>query len=183
MFLYARIICPGNVRPYDAPLLWLVFDTVGHYMAISDYVADHKKRFQMILWNVSTCNVCFNFVGNTQKHNKHLCPSVHAWTETKNTYVIRYGLLWPSVHVWAVRSYKTPLLWLVFGTVGHFCGFFVYVQPHKIDSHTAKKKPKFMDNSRHKTPFCGSRHTNAATKTRWQNTRRHLNSWTQVATA
>ena len=39
-----------NVRadPYEPPLLWLVFGTVGHYVDISNYVADHTKRFQMI---------------------------------------------------------------------------------------------------------------------------------------
>ena len=38
----------------------------------------------------------------------------------------------------------------------YFCGYFVYFQPHKTDSHTGKKTPKFMDKSSHKTPFCGS---------------------------
>ena len=50
-------ICP-SVRSHETPLLWLVFGTVGNYVAISDYVADHTKRFQTISWNVSTCQMC-----------------------------------------------------------------------------------------------------------------------------
>ena len=46
----------------------------------------------------------------------------------------------------------------------YFCGYFVYLQPHKTDSHTGKKTPKFMDKSIHKTSFCGSGHTDAATQ-------------------
>ena len=46
-----------SVRSHETPLLWLVFGTVGNYVAISDYVADHTKRFQTISWNVSTCHM------------------------------------------------------------------------------------------------------------------------------
>ena len=45
-------------RSHETPLLWLVFGTVGNYVAILDYVADHTKRFQTISWNVSTCHMC-----------------------------------------------------------------------------------------------------------------------------
>ena len=37
-----------DVRSHETPLLWLVFGTVGNYVAISDHVADHTKRFQTI---------------------------------------------------------------------------------------------------------------------------------------
>ena len=91
-----------------------------------------------------------------------VCPSVHVWTETKKH--TSYDHLCPSAHVWTVRSYKTPLLWLFFWYSWYFCGYFVYLQPHETDSHTGKKTPKFMDKSSHKTPFCGSGHTDAATQ-------------------
>ena len=42
--------------------------------------------------------------------------------------------------------------------------YFVYLQPHKTDSHTGKKTPKCMDKSSHKTQFCVSGHTDAATQ-------------------
>ena len=83
-----------------------------------------------------------------------VCPSLHVWTETKKH--TSYDHLCPSAHVWTVRSYKTPLLWLFFWYSWYFCGYFAYLQPHKTDSHTGKKTPKFMDKSSHKTPFCGS---------------------------
>ena len=47
-----------SVRSHETPLLWLVFGIVGNYVAISDYEADHTKRFQTISWNVSTCHMC-----------------------------------------------------------------------------------------------------------------------------
>ena len=54
---YFLSVCP-SVRSDETPLLWLVFGTVGNYVAISDYVADHTKQFQTISWNVSTCHMC-----------------------------------------------------------------------------------------------------------------------------
>ena len=62
----------------------------------------------------------------------------------------------------------------------YFCGYFVYMQPHKTDSHTGKKTPKFMDKSSHKTPFCGSGDTD--TKPNSHTGKRHPNLWTKVAT-
>ena len=104
----------------------------------------------------------FNFLG--KKTNTHImdtcvCPNVHVWTETKkNTQVMI--IFCPSAHVW---SYCRVLSFLqnttsvaIFWYSWYFCGYFVYLQPHKTDSHTGKKTPKFMDKSSHKTPFCGS---------------------------
>ena len=91
-----------------------------------------------------------------------VCPSVDVWTETKKH--TSYDHLCPSAHVWTVRSYKTPLLWLFLWYSWYFGGYFVFLQPHKTDSHTGKKTPKFMDKSSHKTPFCGSGHTDTATQ-------------------
>ena len=67
-----------------------------------------------------------------------VCPSVHVWTETKKH--TSYDHLCPSAHVWTVRSYKTPLLWLFFGTVGTFVAILL------ICSHT---KPIATQEKRH----------------------------------
>ena len=48
----------------------------------------------------------------------------------------------------------------------YFCGYFVYLQPHKTDSH--------------KTPFCGSGRSH--TKPNSHTGKRHPNLWTKVAT-
>ena len=65
-------------------------------------------------------------------------------------------------------SDKTPLLWLVFGTVGHLVAILFYVR---------QKTPK----SSHNTPFCGSGHTDVATQNPIATQKRHQNLWTKVA--
>ena len=147
-FWKTDVLCRGNVRPsvrlsvrsQETPLLWLVFGTVGNYVAISDYVADHTKRFQTISWNVSTCHMCL--ISYEKKTNTHImdtcvCPSVHVWTETKKH--TSYDHLCPSAHVWTVRSYKTPLLWLFFGTVGTFVAI-LFICSHTKPIATQEKR-------------------------------------------
>ena len=90
-----------------------------------------------------------------------MCPSVHVWTETKKH--TSYDHLCPSAHVWTVRSYKTPLLWLFFCTVGTFVAI-LFICSHTKPIATQEFMDKFMDKSSHKTPFCGSGHTDAATQ-------------------
>ena len=83
-----------------------------------------------------------------------VCPSVHVWTETKKH--TSYDHLCPSAHVWTVCSYKTPLLWLFFGTVGTFVAILFICSHTKPIATQEKKTPKFKDKSSHKTPFCPS---------------------------
>ena len=56
---------------------------------------------------------------NTHTHHGHLCAQVSMYGLKQKNHK-SYGHLFPSLHVWTVCSYKTPLLWLVFDTVGHF---------------------------------------------------------------
>ena len=126
-----------SVRSHKTPLLWLVFGTVCHYTAMSDYVADHTKQFQTISWKVSTCHVYFNFVGKKpNKHTRygHLCPSVHVWTETTNTQVM---VICAQLSVYGLFVLKKTHLWLILGTVDHFVAVLFYVQPHR------KKAPSY----------------------------------------
>ena len=90
-----------------------------------------------------------------------VCPSVHVWTETKNTQVM---IICVQVLMYGLSFLQNTTSVAIFWYSWYFCGYFVYLQPHKTDSHTGKKTPKFMDKSSHKTPFCGSGHTDAATQ-------------------
>ena len=107
----------------------------------------------------------FNFLG--KKNHTHtlwtlVCVQVSMYgLKQKNTQVMIIVSKCPCMDC---RSYKTPLLWLFFVYSWYFCGYLVYLQPHKTDSHTGKKTSKFMDKSSHKTPFCGSGHAEAATQ-------------------
>ena len=106
--------------------------------------------------------------------------------------VSMYGLKQKTHKLWSFVS-KCPCMdcsflqnttsVAIFWYSWYFCGYFVYLLPHKTDSHTGKKTPKFMDKSSHKTPFCGSGHTDSATQnpiaTQEKGTQ---NVWTKVAT-
>ena len=90
-----------------------------------------------------------------------VCPSVHVWTEKKHTQVM---IICVQVPMYGLSFLKNTTSVAIFWYSWYFCGYFVYFQPHKTDSHTGKKTPKFMDKRSHKTPFCGSGHTDAATQ-------------------
>ena len=91
-----------------------------------------------------------------------VCPSAHVWTETKKH--TSYDHLCPKCPCMDCSFLQNTTSVAIFWYSWYFCGYFVYLQPHKTDSHTGKKTPKFMDKSSHKTPFCGSGHTDAATQ-------------------
>ena len=109
-----------------------------------------------------------------------VCPSVHVWTETKKH--TSYDHLCPSAHVWTVVLTNTTSV-AIFWYSWYFCGYFVYLQPHKTDSHTGKKTPKFMDKSSHKTPVLWVwTYRRSHTKPNSHTGKRHPNLWTKVAT-
>ena len=101
----------------------------------------------------------------------------------KHTHTL-WTLVCVQVSMYGLKQKKTHKLWsfvskcpcmdcsflqnttsvAIFWYSWYFCGYFVYLQPHKTDSHTGKKTPTFMNKSSHKTPFCGSGHTDAATQ-------------------
>ena len=124
----------------------------------------------------------FNFLGKKNKHTHygHLCVSKCPCMDwNKKTH-----MLWSFVSKcpcmdcsFLQNTTSVAIFWYSW----YFCGYFVYLQPHKTDSHTGKKTPKFMDKSSHKTPFCGSGHTDAATQNPIAG-KRHPNLWTKVAT-
>ena len=99
----------------------------------------------------------FNFLGKGNKHTHygHLCVSKCPCMDwNKKTHK-----LWSFVSKcpcmdcsFLQNTTSVAIFWYSW----YFCGYFVYLQPHKTDSHTGKKTPKFMDKSSHKTPFCGS---------------------------
>ena len=82
----------------------------------------------------------FNFLG--KKTNTHImdtcvCPSVHVWTETKKTHK-----LWSFVSKcpcmdcsFLQNTTSVATFWYSW----YFCGYFVYLQPHKTDNHTGTK--------------------------------------------
>ena len=99
----------------------------------------------------------FNFLGKENKHTHygHLCvfkcPCMDCNKKTHK--------LWSFVSKcpcmdcsFLQNTTSVAIFWYSW----HFCGYFLYLQPHKTNSHTGKKTPKFMDKSSHKTPFCGS---------------------------
>ena len=131
-----------SVRPsvcsYETPLLWLVFGTVGNYVAISDYVADHTNDFMKCLY----MPYVFNFLGKKNKHTHygHLrvskCPCMD-WNKKTHK-------LWSFVSkcpCMDCRSYKTPLLWLFFGTVGTFVAIWFICSHTKPIATQEKRQP------------------------------------------
>ena len=107
----------------------------------------------------------FNFLGKENKHTHygHLCVSKCPCMDwNKKTHK-----LWSFVSKCPCMDcsfLQNTTSVVIFWYSWYFCCYFVYLQPHKTDSHTGKKTPKFMDKSSHKTPFCGSGHTDAATQ-------------------
>ena len=102
-----------------------------------------------------------------------VCPSVHVWTETKKTHK-----LWSFVSKcpcmdcsFLQNTTSVAIFWYSW----YFCGYFVYLQPHKTDSHTGKKTPKFMDKS-------SWTYRRSHTKPNSHTGKRHPNLWTKVAT-
>ena len=103
----------------------------------------------------------FNFLGKKNTHYGHLCVSKCPCMDwNKETHK-----LWSFVSKcpcmdcsFLQNTTSVAIFWYSW----YFCGYFVYLQPHITDSHTGKKTPKFMDKSSHKTPFCGSGHTDTA---------------------
>ena len=107
----------------------------------------------------------FNFLGKENKHTHygHLCVSkcpCMDWN-TKTHKLWSFVSKCPCMDCSFLQNTTSVA---IFWYSWYFCGYFVYLQPHKTDSHTGKKTPKFMDKSSHKTPFCGSGHTDAATQ-------------------
>ena len=125
----------------------------------------------------------FNFLGKENKHTHygHLCVSkcpCMDWNEKTHK-------LWSFVSKcpcmdcsFLQNTTSVAIFWYSW----YFCGYFVYLQPHKTDSHTAKKTPKFMDKSSHKTPFCVWTYRRSHTKPNSHTGKRHPNLWTKVAT-
>ena len=106
----------------------------------------------------------FNFLGKKQTHTLWtlVCVQVSMYgLKQKNTQVM---IICVQVPMYGLSFLQNTTSVAIFWYSWYFCGYFVYLQPHKTDSHTGKKTPKFMDKSSHKTPFCGSGHTDAATQ-------------------
>ena len=91
-----------------------------------------------------------------------MCVQVSMYgLKQKNTQVM---IICVQVPMYGLSFLQNTTSVAIFWYSWYFCGYLVYLQPHKTDSHTGKKTPKFMDKSSHKTPFCGSGHTEAATQ-------------------
>ena len=118
------------------------------------------KRFH----EMSLHAICVQFLRKKNKHTHygHLCVSKCPCMDwNKKTHK-----LWSFVSKCPCMDcsfLQNTTSMAIFWYSWYFCGYFVYLQPHKTDSHTGKKTPKFMDKSSHKTPFCGSGQTDRRT--------------------
>ena len=88
----------------------------------------------------------------------------------------------PSVHAWTVRSYKTPLLWLVFCTIGHFVAISLMCSHTKPMATQEKRHPNLWTKVATRLRLCVRTYGRSHSKLDSHTGKIHPHLWKKVAT-